>query len=723
MSFLKRIGACSLICAFVLNLLPIHLVAYAANEEFSYVITHFQKYDETTHEILDDDIDSAKPGDVVAVTFAIQNNTANNAVIVAWKQFIRFNVEYFRAYGRDEGDTEQEGDFSESDTKGLNNMVAAAGNPESGVTKLSCGSANNARAKKNATTDFAVVLYKVIDTPPNGDAEFSFLENAENLLTLKETAGDRDVDKNLIDLSGKRSLRIDAPVTYTVKFDGNGATSGSMDNQSFPGGAAATLNENKYAKDGFDFDGWNDKQDGSGNKYADKAQFTPKEGVNTLYAQWEPVYKIEVVQTTGGTVEANKTTAKTGDEVELTVTPDTNNGYVLKDLTVTDKDDKIEPTRSSDMTSASATYKFVVRTSDVKVEATFIKGDSTPKPVKIAVPEEGGKVESDKTEAVKGEEVTLTVTPDTNKGYVLKKLTVTGSDGKDVACQRKETESTNYAFSEYVFKMPDGDEVTEVTVKAEFGIPRLVILPETVEHGSVTSDKQPSAYVGETVTLTVEPETDYQLKVDFPKVTKADGTPITPNKVDEKTYTFVMENSDATVSVEFEPTTPSGKEITVIYASGEGDGDSQTKKERLPFNLPGNPGFASPAGKSLDGWTLPDNQFYAVGTEITELADNSELTAHYSESTTPACYVATAVYGSYDCPEVWTLRRFRDHVLAKTWYGRLFIKLYYAVSPTAVRLFGDTAWFRNFWRGKLDSMVASLQADGFESTPYQDMDW
>lgn len=35
------------------------------------------------------------------------------------------------------------------------------------------------------------------------------------------------------------------------------------------------------------------------------------------------------------------------------------------------------------------------------------------------------------------------------------------------------------------------------------------------------------------------------------------------------------------------------------------------------------------------------------------------------------CYVATAVYGSYDCPEVWTLRRFRDERLAQTWNGRL----------------------------------------------------
>jgi len=29
------------------------------------------------------------------------------------------------------------------------------------------------------------------------------------------------------------------------------------------------------------------------------------------------------------------------------------------------------------------------------------------------------------------------------------------------------------------------------------------------------------------------------------------------------------------------------------------------------------------------------------------------------------CYIATAVYGSYNCPEVWTLRRYRDIKLKK----------------------------------------------------------
>ena len=87
------------------------------------------------------------------------------------------------------------------------------------------------------------------------------------------------------------------------------------------------------------------------------------------------------------------------------------------------------------------------------------------------------------------------------------------------------------------------------------------------------------------------------------------------------------------------------------------------------------------------------------------------------------CYVATCVYGSYDCPEVWTLRRYRDNTLAETWYGRLFIKTYYAISPTIVKWFGHTEWFKKMWQGKLDRMVAKLQANGVESTPYEDKKW
>ena len=53
------------------------------------------------------------------------------------------------------------------------------------------------------------------------------------------------------------------------------------------------------------------------------------------------------------------------------------------------------------------------------------------------------------------------------------------------------------------------------------------------------------------------------------------------------------------------------------------------------------------------------------------------------------CYIATSVYGSYDCPEVWALRRFRDDTLEKTFLGRGFITLYYSISPTLVKIFGN----------------------------------
>ena len=95
----------------------------------------------------------------------------------------------------------------------------------------------------------------------------------------------------------------------------------------------------------------------------------------------------------------------------------------------------------------------------------------------------------------------------------------------------------------------------------------------------------------------------------------------------------------------------------------------------------------------------------------------------YNHNDSGGCYVATCVYGSYDCPQVWTLRRFRDNTLANSVLGRAFIRTYYAISPTIVRWFGNTQWFQKLWRGPLDKLVSKLQADGVESTPYNDRNW
>jgi hypothetical protein len=91
-----------------------------------------------------------------------------------------------------------------------------------------------------------------------------------------------------------------------------------------------------------------------------------------------------------------------------------------------------------------------------------------------------------------------------------------------------------------------------------------------------------------------------------------------------------------------------------------------------------------------------------------------------SSSNNSGCYVATCVYGSYDCPEVWILRRYRDGYLDNRIFGRLFIKLYYAISPKLVKLFGNKKWFKALFKKFLEKKIEKLRIKGYADTPYND---
>lgn len=54
------------------------------------------------------------------------------------------------------------------------------------------------------------------------------------------------------------------------------------------------------------------------------------------------------------------------------------------------------------------------------------------------------------------------------------------------------------------------------------------------------------------------------------------------------------------------------------------------------------------------------------------------------------CFIATACYGDYDAPEVLVLRKYRDNVLNQTYIGKISIKIYYAISPTIVRVISQS---------------------------------
>ena len=104
------------------------------------------------------------------------------------------------------------------------------------------------------------------------------------------------------------------PNTYTVHFDGNGSTSGSMVDQEFTYDKEKTLSKNNFSKEGCIFTGWNTAADGSGTLYTDQKSVSNlvTEGTITLYAQWSTA-NCKWLETDIANIES-------GDEVVIAMT-------------------------------------------------------------------------------------------------------------------------------------------------------------------------------------------------------------------------------------------------------------------------------------------------------------------------------------------------------------------------------------------------------------------
>ena len=81
--------------------------------------------------------------------------------------------------------------------------------------------------------------------------------------------------------------------TYSIRYDGNGSTSGRMPSQKGIYGQETTLAANKFVKNGYAFVGWSFEPDAQ--KLYSESETVPKEvipvennGVLTVYARWEP---------------------------------------------------------------------------------------------------------------------------------------------------------------------------------------------------------------------------------------------------------------------------------------------------------------------------------------------------------------------------------------------------------------------------------------------------
>lgn len=95
----------------------------------------------------------------------------------------------------------------------------------------------------------------------------------------------------------------------------------------------------------------------------------------------------------------------------------------------------------------------------------------------------------------------------------------------------------------------------------------------------------------------------------------------------------------------------------------------------------------------------------AEGVTQTEPDQNNDAKTNKKEG----CYIATAVYGSYDASEVLVLREFRDTVLKKSCLGRLFIKVYYALSPGIACKLKDNTFINEKVKAILNGLVKQIK--------------
>lgn len=73
------------------------------------------------------------------------------------------------------------------------------------------------------------------------------------------------------------------------------------------------------------------------------------------------------------------------------------------------------------------------------------------------------------------------------------------------------------------------------------------------------------------------------------------------------------------------------------------------------------------------------------------------------------CFIATAAFGSYHAPEVVLLQKFRDRILLASEPGRLFVELYYRVSPPIAAFISRDDSLRRATRLSLKPLIFSIQ--------------
>lgn len=246
------------------------------------------------------------------------------------------------------------------------------------------------------------------------------------------------------------------------------------------------------------------------------------EGGLTVSAEFEiNSAAVTITQANHGSISADKSTAKIGENVTFTVAPEAN--YVVSSFKVNDADVALDGNNQAVV---------VMVAGGLNVTASFELGSGT---VTIGTIEHGS-VTADKMTAKIGEDVTFKITSET--GYDVSFFKVNGSD---VDYETKEDSTTGKTYGEAKVKMVSGG----LTVTAEFKLGVYSIEWDTPSHGTIAVEGgKTQATYGEEVKFVFTPETGYEIKY------------LTVNEeqvqwASDNTYTTIMGEYGLFVTVQF----------------------------------------------------------------------------------------------------------------------------------------------------------------------------
>ena len=205
----KRILALTLSIAMIFGCLSVG--SYATNEAFDFVVTKVEKYSEETHAILEGEIASAKPGEVIVATVSIVNNTDEDVEVGSYGVGLKYDEKVLTPY------TDSAAPKKTPFCKGISYDVSGsnfiAGVKEQGLVKPTGATADGVTVEGRSSTELGKIAFKVA-------------ANAEKANTLFQI--DDTLDDNELSNCDKVALTLKAGEPFSLFINGVAPTLGKV---------------------------------------------------------------------------------------------------------------------------------------------------------------------------------------------------------------------------------------------------------------------------------------------------------------------------------------------------------------------------------------------------------------------------------------------------------------------------------------------------------------